>query len=104
MAIDPIATRLQNATASKTPLTTGNEPNKKSVSIDTPIDQIDLRVNSSTIQNALNSAAETPVIDNARVDTIKQALSNGTYAIDPERIAQRISQFESPLTENSAWT
>lgn len=98
MAIDPIASRLQNTPATKSPVKSGNESNAKSIKSEFGGDRIEITANSDQIKKALESAGETPVIDRARVEAIKQALANGAYVIDPERIAQKMSQFADLLT------
>ena len=44
--------------------------------------------------NSLNSV---PVIDNQRVEQIKQSLKDGTYDFDSERVAVKYLQFETQL-------
>lgn len=41
--------------------------------------------------------AKVPVVDQGRVAAIKQALSEGRYALDPAAIADRLSHFEWQL-------
>lgn len=38
-----------------------------------------------------------PVIDTERVEQVKQALADGSYNVDPEKIADKLMQFESML-------
>lgn len=98
MAIDPIASRLQNTPATKSPVKSGNDGNTNSIKPRFSDDRVEITVNPGQIKKALESAGETPAIDRTRVEAIKQALTNGTYVIDPERIAQKMSQFEDLLT------
>lgn len=101
MAIEPIASRLTSAATTKSPVKTGNETNATTVKPEPNNDRIEITANSGQIKRALDSAASLPVVDNERVASIKQALAEGTYAIDPERIAQKISQFELLSSEDS---
>lgn len=39
----------------------------------------------------------TPVVDDARVSAIKDALSSGTYEIDDQRVADRLLAFERDI-------
>lgn len=50
-------------------------------------DKVQLSSLSSTLQKAEASIANTPVVDRARVDEIRQAISEGRFKVDPERIA-----------------
>ena len=38
-----------------------------------------------------------PVVDTQRVEQVKQALADGSYRVDPEKIADKLMQFESML-------
>ncbi len=49
------------------------------------------------LQKLGEAVAKTPVVDAAKVASIKQAVSNGTYQIDASRVADKIVQFESGL-------
>jgi negative regulator of flagellin synthesis FlgM len=50
-------------------------------------DQVDLSDLSARIQDAGSVAAESSPIDTAKVAEIKQAISEGRFQINPERIA-----------------
>lgn len=50
-------------------------------------EQVDLSSMSARLQEASAAIADTPVIDAARVAEIKQAISEGRFQVNPERIA-----------------
>jgi negative regulator of flagellin synthesis FlgM len=50
-------------------------------------EQVELSSMSARLQEASAAIADTPVIDAARVAEIKQAISEGRFQINPERIA-----------------
>lgn len=50
-------------------------------------DQVDLSSLSSRLQDVEAAMADTPAMDAARVAEIKQAISEGRFQINPERIA-----------------
>lgn len=41
-----------------------------------------------------NPMANLPVVDTQRIEKIKQAIDNGSYEVDPARIADKLMQFE----------
>ena len=50
-------------------------------------DQVDLSSLSARLQDVEAAMADTPAVDAARIAEIKQAISEGRFQINPERIA-----------------
>ncbi len=50
-------------------------------------DKVELSPLSSSLAKAEAAMASTPAVDSARVDEIRQAISEGRFRVDPERIA-----------------
>ncbi len=44
-----------------------------------------------------NSVAALPVVDTEKVEAIKQAINDGSYQVDPMKVAEKLMQFESML-------
>ncbi len=44
-----------------------------------------------------NTLAATPSFDSAKVAAIKEAIANGSYVVDPEKLADNIMKFEKEL-------
>ncbi|BAU58877.1 flagellar biosynthesis anti-sigma factor FlgM [Halorhodospira halochloris] len=42
---------------------------------------------------------QTPEVDRARVDAIKEKIANGDYPVDAEKIARKFAQFEALIEE-----
>lgn len=72
-----------NDTASRSkPTAQGNRQASAAAS-----DQVELSAMSARLQDAGATIADAPVVDAARVAEIKQAISEGRFQINPERIA-----------------
>ena len=61
-------------------------------------DTVSLSDNAVQLGKLDNSVVAAPVVDTQRVEQVKQAISNGTYEIDAEKVADKLMQFESILT------
>jgi negative regulator of flagellin synthesis FlgM len=60
-------------------------------------DTVSLSDNAVQLGKIEHSVATTPVIDTQRVEQLKQAIANGSYEIDAEKVADKLMQFESIL-------
>jgi negative regulator of flagellin synthesis FlgM len=54
------------------------------------------------INKVFQSSPVDATIDYERVAAVKKALTEGSYVIDPERIAKKMIEFEKPPSKNSA--
>jgi len=60
-------------------------------------DTLNITSSARLLQDLESRARELPVVDTARVDQVRQALDNGTQAANPDRITQKLLQYESYL-------
>jgi negative regulator of flagellin synthesis FlgM len=53
-------------------------------------DKVDLSPVSSSLQAIEKGFAETPIVDTAKVDEIKQAIASGHFTVDAGKVADRL--------------
>lgn len=58
---------------------------------------VDERVESERLQQVREKVDNTPEVDMDRVEAIKQAIAEGRYPLDPQRIAQKFVELEGLL-------
>lgn len=49
------------------------------------------------LKQALAETGTEPVMDTARIEAVRRQLEEGTYAVDAEKIAEKMIQFEQDL-------
>lgn len=60
-------------------------------------DTVSLSDNAVQLGKVELSVATAPVIDTQRVEQLKQAIANGSYEVDAEKVADKLMQIESLL-------
>ncbi len=60
-------------------------------------DTVSLSDNAVQLGKLDNTAVSTPVVDTQRVEQVRQAIKDGSYEVDPAKIADKLMQFESIL-------
>lgn len=58
---------------------------------------VSLTDTAAKLQKIANEVESQPVVDAERVDAIKRSLDNGTYEVNPERVAEKMISFERDL-------
>jgi negative regulator of flagellin synthesis FlgM len=61
------------------------------------IDTVSLSDNAVQLGKLGESVAATPAVDAQRVEQVKQAIENGSYEVDPAKVAEKLMRFESML-------
>ncbi|SDK05445.1 anti-sigma-28 factor, FlgM family [Ferrimonas sediminum] len=100
MAID--INKLSSGTASLQPAkrqvsadaqakSTGAKPSAKG-------DEVMLTQEAQQLQRAEKVMQETPEVNSAKVEALKQQIAEGRYHVDPDKLASNLSKFESELT------
>lgn len=62
-----------------------------------PDDRVSITETAINLGNLERTMAQIPVVDAGRVESVREALAEGTYTVDPERTADRFIQFEMQL-------
>lgn len=62
-------------------------------------DQVTLTEDVDRIASAVRLAAQSPDVDAARVQSAREAIENGTFQVDPDRIAASLLELDSALGE-----
>jgi len=73
---------------------------KKSAS-STRDDAVSLSRQGKEIGEMHNQIAAKPAFDSAKVAAIKEAIANGSYTVDPEKLADNLIKFEKELRGHS---
>jgi negative regulator of flagellin synthesis FlgM len=60
-------------------------------------DQVTLTDSARSLQKIEEAVAKTPVVNAAKVAAVKQAVSSGTYTVDPKRVADKMLKYERGL-------
>jgi negative regulator of flagellin synthesis FlgM len=71
-------------------------PNSSSVA-GSGADLADVGQTEALLQSIVQAASTTPGIDQNKVSELQQAISAGTYQVDPQSIAQKIVELENQL-------
>jgi negative regulator of flagellin synthesis FlgM len=61
------------------------------------MDTVSLTDTAARLRELENSLAKMPVVDSQRVETIQQAIANGSYEMDSGRMAEKMLRFEQDL-------
>lgn len=61
-------------------------------------DTVSLTGTAAKLRQLEAALSELPAADTDRIDAVKRAVANGTYEIDPHRIAAKMLDFERSLT------
>ena len=62
-------------------------------------DTVSLSKESQQVSGLQQQLKNIPVIDQAKVDSIKQEIANGNYPLDAEKIAENLINLEQSLVE-----
>ncbi len=63
-------------------------------------DTVSLSDNAVQLGKVDNTAITAPVVDAKRVEQVKQAISDGSFKIDTDKIADKLMKFETVLTSD----
>lgn len=61
------------------------------------MDTVSLTDTAARLRELENSLAKLPVVDSQRVESIQQAIANGSYEVDSGRVAEKMLRFERDL-------
>ncbi len=93
---------IRNVVAGK--VTTGATRNKKlkgnaatgdSSSTEASDDSVEITGKASQIQSLIQQMMASPAVDRSRVDPVKEKIDEGRYEIEPERVANKMLDFEA---------
>ena len=62
-------------------------------------DTVSLSDNAVQLGKLNSSVTSPPVMDTQRIEALKQAISNGSYEVDPVKVADKLMEFESMLKQ-----
>lgn len=81
------------APAEKAAEKTGGQPGS--------VDQVSLTPTAQQLRSLEQQIADQPVVDTQKVNAVKEALANGSFEINPDRIAAKMMNLEKALGDMS---
>jgi negative regulator of flagellin synthesis FlgM len=62
-------------------------------------DRVSLTGEARQLQQLESQIANEPVVDSQRVEAVRSAVENGTFTVNPDRIADKLIGLEQALTD-----
>ncbi|MGB0893968.1 MAG: flagellar biosynthesis anti-sigma factor FlgM [Parashewanella sp.] len=62
-------------------------------------DSVVITAQAQQLQKTQAKLSQTPSFDQKKVSDIKQAIAEGRYKVDPQKLAKNISKFETELSD-----
>ncbi len=101
MAIDKLNSNinqaLNTASARAEQQNRASQPNVASTATAPRQDAVSLTQQAQQLTQLQRRAEQDSGVDKEKVERIKQAIADGSYAINPERLAAKIAHFESDM-------
>ena len=76
-----------------------NSPSGESAAKHSGSDRISLTGEARQLQELETRLASQPVVDSQRVEAVRSAVENGTFTVNPERIAEKMMSLEEALLD-----
>ncbi|RYV02512.1 flagellar biosynthesis anti-sigma factor FlgM [Shewanella sp. OPT22] len=105
MAIDTnklnsnLSARMQTRKAANQPAVSEQTTSKPEASKAQKSDSVVITAQAQQLQKMQTKLSLMSDVDQKKVSEIKQAISEGRYSIDPQKLAKNISSFESELND-----
>ncbi|AXY01655.1 flagellar biosynthesis anti-sigma factor FlgM [Vibrio alfacsensis] len=101
--IDNIRSGQMMTTTSRAPARNDSSASSATESKRAPAQQdaVSLSQQGKAVSKLQQDMAASPAYDTAKVAAIKEAIANGSYKVDPEKLADNIIKFENELHSNS---
>ena len=90
MKIDGTGKPLGPTSTSTTRNSSGNTPTNSTSATPSAGAQVDVSSTSSRLRELESTIANVPVVDSARVDEIKQAIADGRFKVNADRVADSL--------------
>ncbi|NKF50195.1 flagellar biosynthesis anti-sigma factor FlgM [Shewanella sp. WXL01] len=91
------STPLQTSRQAKASQDAGSGAKTEQASSAVKGDSVSITSQAQGLQSAQSKMAALPDVDQAKIAEIKQAISEGRYKVDPEKLAANIASFEAQL-------
>ena len=90
----------QGARVDKPGVGTGNQsPDSSNGPANPTADRVSLTGEARRLQELETEMATQPVVDSQRVSAVRNAIENGTFMVNPERIAEKMMSLEQAITD-----
>ncbi|EJB8691383.1 flagellar biosynthesis anti-sigma factor FlgM [Vibrio parahaemolyticus] len=102
--IDNIRSGQMMSTTSRAPARNDSSPTSsttESKKAPAQQDAVSLSQQSKAVSKLQKDMAASPAYDSAKVAAIKEAIANGSYRVDPEKLADNMIKFENELQGKS---
>lgn len=99
--INPLSRASTGSINNNSPKTQANNP-ASSPTVASPAassETVSLSQGSQQVSSLQQQLKDSPVIDSAKVEAIKQEIANGNYPLDPVKIAENLISLEQSLLE-----